>query len=187
MDKVRLALVLITIAITVGPILGIVLAYRDNLPGLVVPPELDQIMNDLDNDFANPTQPGGSGNDIFPQPLSPEDIQYDPASRTFTFTTSFKNPLPLDLNSMSGNLECDEHRFALGTISLKSPSKIKAGETVTASFTGQWSETALNHFEAEHAGEQSIAGSLVDATINAGGMTVQLSDRISLGEIPIIT
>ena len=45
MDKVRLALVLITIAITVGPFLGVLIVYRNNLPGLIIPPQMNQLLN----------------------------------------------------------------------------------------------------------------------------------------------
>jgi len=186
MDKVRLALVLVTIAITVGPILGVVLAYRDNLMGLVIPPESEQLVDNLENVFTNPGEPGNS---IFPEPPGPEDIQYDPTSRTFTLATKIKNPLPFDatLNSMSGTLQCDAHNFALGEISLKDPVNMKTGETVTATITGQYTEAALTHLANEHAGEQSLAASLVDSTINVGGIIVQVSERINLGEIPVVT
>ena len=39
LDKVRLILTVITIAINVVPIAGILLVYQNNLLGLVVPPE----------------------------------------------------------------------------------------------------------------------------------------------------
>jgi hypothetical protein len=187
MDKVRLALVLITIAITVGPILGIVLVYRDNLLGLVVPPEINQVTNNLENNSQTSTQPGESGGGILAEQPGPSDMQYDQASRTFTVKTKIKNPLPIDatLNSMSGTLVCDEHGFPLGTISLKDPVKMKAGETVTAIITGTYTDDAVNHFTTQHAGQQSIAASITDTTINVGGMIVQVPDRISLGDIPI--
>ncbi|HEX9262001.1 MAG TPA: hypothetical protein VF893_05685 [Candidatus Bathyarchaeia archaeon] len=188
MDKIRLSLTLITIAITVGPILGIMVAYRNNLLGLIIPPEIDQVVSDLEN-MTNPNRPEGSISDIFPEPLGPEDLQYDPASRTFTITTKIKNPLPFDatLSSITGTLECDDHHFALGEIALKDPVNMKTGETATATITGQWTDAALNHFDNSHAGEQSLSTSLVDSTINVAGMTVQYPDRIILGDIPIIT
>ncbi len=193
MDKVRLALVLITIAITVGPILGVVLVYRDNLPGLVIPPEINQISDSLRGNPENPGQTdqnGQSGNETNPYgiiPPGPEDIQYDPATRVFTASFQMKNPAPfeLTLNSMNGMVQCDAHNFDLGTIALKNPVKMQASETVTVTITGQWTEDAINHFNSDHPGEQRIKASLVGATVNAGGMVVQVPDRVSLGEIPI--
>lgn len=186
MDKVRLALVLVTIAITVGPLLGIVLAYRDNLLGAVIPPESEQLRDIIENFFTNP---GNQGNSIFPEPPGPEDIQYDPTSRTFNLTTKLKNPLPFDvtLNSVSGTLQCDAHNFAMGEMFLKDPVNMKKGETVTATITGQYTEAASAHLATEHSGEQSLAASLVDSTIDVGGIVVQASERISLGEIPNVS
>ena len=185
MDKVRLALVLLTIAITVGPILGMVLVYRDNLLGLVVPPEINQVIDDLGSGSQNGNLPGESGNGILPE--GPTDFQYDAASRTFTASFQFKNPFPLDvtLKSVSGTAVCDEHGFSLGTVALKSIVNMKAGETVTVPIQGKWTEDAVNHFQTQHQGEKSVKVSLVDATINAGGMTVQIPDRISIGEVPL--
>ena len=48
MDKIRLLLTLITIAIVVIPIVGMLLAYQGNLLGLFVPPEITEIGDDFD-------------------------------------------------------------------------------------------------------------------------------------------
>ena len=53
MDKIKLILTLITIAITVVPIVGVLLTYQDNLVGLFVPPEI--------NDIADKFSGGGGG------------------------------------------------------------------------------------------------------------------------------
>src|SRR3990170_7490320 len=146
MDKVRLALVLLTVAITVGPILGIVLAYRDNLIGLIVPSEMNQFMSSLGN-----TDP----QNIIQPETGPPDVQYDASSRTFTAAFPMKNPFPMDttIDSMSGPMECDEHSFPLGPMSLKSPVSMKTGETATVTVQGTWTDAAVNHFEMAHQGE----------------------------------
>jgi uncharacterized protein YneF (UPF0154 family) len=205
-EKVRLALVLITIAITVGPILGMVLVYRDNLSGLVVPPEINEMMNSLQG---NPSEPGNDNaispwesifsggaipeniSEIIPEMPGPEDVQYDPVTRTFTASFQMKNPMQVDmtLNSISGTVECDEHHFPIGPIQLKNPVTLKPGETGTVAITGRWTEKAIAHLGAEHPGQQAIQSSLVDAVISysALGMTgtYQSSEPISLGEIPL--
>ena len=45
MEKVKIALTLLSIAIVVGPLAGMALIFRDNLAGLVVPPEITNIAN----------------------------------------------------------------------------------------------------------------------------------------------
>lgn len=179
MNKVRLALTLITVAITVGPILGVVLAYQNNLPGLIIPDKIDQIMSGLGStNPQNIIQPGQAGT---------PDVQFDPASRTFTASFPFKNPLPVDttIDSISGPIECDEHHFVLGDVSLKNPVSVKAGATATATVTGTWTDAAVNHFQTAHQGETSVKISIVNPTIIVGGMTIKSSQPISIGAIPL--
>jgi len=47
MDKIRLLLTVITIAIVVIPIVGMLLAYQNNLLGLFVPPEITELADDF--------------------------------------------------------------------------------------------------------------------------------------------
>src|SRR3989339_89920 len=207
MDKVRLALVLITIAITVGPILGIVLVYRDNLAGLFIPPEINQLMKGLQGNTENPVQPdqtsdindfldswlsnGTIPNDVSDIMSEPPDIQYDPVTRTFTASFQMKNPAPVDmtLNSINGTVECDEHKFPMGPVALKNSANLKAGETATVIIIGQWTEDAINHLEAKHSEEQNVRASLVGAVVSytSFGMsgTYAFPEPVGLGEIPL--
>lgn len=211
MDKVRLGLVLVTIAITVGPILGIVLVYRDNLLGLVIPPELNQLINSASPGNSgvteNPSQtnqtaeiekllkpffPNGdiptSINDIIP---SEPEVHYNPATGTFTASFQVKNPSIVDwkIKSINGTVMCDEHSFQIGPVSLKDPVTVKANGTATAIIVGQWTIDARIHLDTEHAGEQSTPCSLINAVISftAFGMsgTLPVPDTISLGEVPL--
>ncbi|MCL4430281.1 MAG: hypothetical protein M1167_05970, partial [Chloroflexi bacterium] len=45
MDKVKAALTVLTVAIVVAPLLGVVYIYRDNLLGLVLPPQINDAKN----------------------------------------------------------------------------------------------------------------------------------------------
>ncbi len=176
MDKVRLALILITIAIVAGPVLVMVLAYQNNLKGLIVPPEINQIIDSLSNRSDN-TQPIVSG---------PPEVQYDPTSHIATVTFQLQDPLPFDvtLSSMNGTVVCDEHNFPLGTASLKNPVDLKVGETSTVTVLMVFTQNGVDHLQMAHASETNVKVSLIDSTITAGGLTVQSPDRISIGEIP---
>jgi hypothetical protein len=179
MNKVRLVLTLITVAITVGPVLGVVIAYQNNLPGLIIPDKIEQIMSGLGNtNPQNIIQPGQTGT---------PDVQFDPASRTFTASFPFTNPLPVDttINSISGPIECDEHHVVLGDVSLKNPVTVKAGATATATVQGTWTETAVDHFQTAHPGEKTVPISIVGASINFGGAIIKYSQPISIGAIPL--
>jgi hypothetical protein len=179
MDKVRLALTLITIAIMVVPTLGIVLAYQNNLLGLIVPPEIGQIMDSFMN--------GGPTNGTPFKPSGPPDVQYDPASRTATISFEMKSPFPIDvtIDSMSGNIECDEHLYPLGTATLKNPVSMTAGETASVTVLATFTQDGLDHLQADHQGEEAVKVSLAGATMKAGGMTIQIPERMSIGEIPL--
>jgi hypothetical protein len=203
MDKVRLALVLITIAITLGPFLGVLIVYRNNLSELIIPPEMNQLLNGgqgisdvtgntsgqsgqtdnqtsdivsfIDSFLSGDGPMSGDISQIIPEPPV---IQYDPITRTFTATFEMNNtsPFNMTLKSINGTVECDEHHFPIGPVQLKEPVTLKAGEISTVTITGQWSEEGINHLETYHAGQQNVSCSLVNAVISATttGITINL-------------
>jgi hypothetical protein len=164
MNKMRLILTLITIAIVAGPLIGMLLAYQNDFMGLVMP--------SLPENLETPTF---------------VESQYDEASRTVSMTFSFKNPLDTDLtiNSMSANLECEAHNFPLGTAELDNPVKIRAGETKLVTISGTWTEEALDHFQAEHSGETSVDVELVDLSLDLKGMKIQTDQHIPIEDVPL--
>jgi hypothetical protein len=169
MDKVRLLLTLITIAIVVVPIVGMLLAYQGNLLGLFIPPEINEIAEDL-------TGGGGTNGAGLEPPTMVGEPEYDPASRTFSVTFQYKNSFPVDITikSLSGNIECAEHRFPLGNASLSKPVSIDAGKTAKLTVLGTWTEQAINHFHTAHAGEETVDVVLVDFAVDVSGIQIQL-------------
>ena len=169
MDKVRLLLTLITIAIIVVPIVGMLLAYQNNLLGLFIPPEINEIAEDL----AGGGGTNGSGLEL---PEMVGEPEYNEATRTFSVTFQYKNTLPLNITikSLSGNIVCDEHRFPLGTASLSKPVSIDRGETGTLTVLGTWTEEAISHFHTAHAGEDTVDVVLVDMAVDISGIQLQM-------------
>ncbi|MBN1244090.1 hypothetical protein JXA31_00680 [Candidatus Bathyarchaeota archaeon] len=169
MDKVRLLLTLITIAIVVVPIVGMVLAYQGNLLGLFIPPEINEIADDLTGGDGD----NGSGLEA---PTMVGEPTYDEATRTFSVSFQYKNTFHLDITikSLTGNIECDEHRFPLGNASLSKPVSIDAGETGTLTVLGTWTEEAIDHFENMHAGEEMVDVVLVDFAVDISGIQLQM-------------
>jgi hypothetical protein len=169
MNKVRLLLTLITIAIVVIPIVGMLLAYQGNLLGLFVPPEINQIADDLMGGNGD----NGSGLEL---PTMVGEPQYDEASRTFAVTFQYKNSFPMDITvkSLTGNIECDEHRFPLGNASLSEPVSIDAGETGIMTVLGTWTEEAISHFDTAHADEENVDIVLVDFVVDISGIQLKL-------------
>lgn len=169
MDKVRLLLSVITIVIIAVPIAGTVLAYRNNLVGLLIPPEINEIADNFMD--GNGTNESG-----LEPPTMVGEPQYDEASRTFSVTFQFKNTFPVDITikSLSGNIVCNEHRFLLGNASLSKPVSINTGETGTLTVLGTWTEEAINHFHTAHTGEETVDVVLVDFAVDISGIQIQI-------------
>jgi len=172
MDKVRLLLTLTTIAIVVIPIVGTLLAYQGNLLGLFIPPEVNEIADDL--------MSGGGSDMLGLEPVG--QPQYDEASRTVTLTFQFKNTFPFDItiNSISGNVECAAHGFHLGIVTLDNPVSIDKGETKTITVLGTWTEEAISHFRNAHAGEEKVDANLVDLTVDVKGIQFTMDQSIEI-------
>jgi hypothetical protein len=167
MDKVRLLLTLITIAIIVVPIVGMLLAYQNNLLGLFIPPEINEIADNLSG--------GGTNGAGLEPPTMVGEPEYNEATHTFSVTFQYKNSFPIDITikSLSGNIECDEHRFPLGNASLSKPVSIDAGKTGKLTVLGTWTEEAISHFETGHEGEEFVDVVLVDFAVDISGLQLQ--------------
>ncbi len=169
MDKIKLILTLITIAIAVVPVVGVLLTYQDNLVGLFITPEINEIVDKFSSG-------GGGGGSDGPevQPIGP--LEYDPVSRTIRQTIQFENTFPFDitLKSMSGNVQCVEHGFDLGVASLEDSASIPVGETKTVTLLITWTEDSIGHFGTAHDGEETVEVVLVNIVFDISGIQVQL-------------
>jgi hypothetical protein len=179
MDKIKLILTLITIAITVVPIVGVLLTYQNNLVGLFVPPEINEIADKLSGGG------GGDGGSDGPQvePVGPPE--YDPVSHTIRQSIAFKNTFPLDitLKSMSGDVQCVEHGFDVGVASIEEPVSIPVGETRTVTLLITWTDDGLAHFgsaqtQGGHAGEETVEVMLVNVSVDISGIQLQLDQNM---------
>jgi len=183
LDKVRLILTVITIAINVLPIAGILLIYQNNLLGLIIPPEISTMINDPSTIMVNDTSitEESLGN------LTLVDSQYDATSRTVTATFQFTNPFKFDLtvDSMTADIQCDAHDFPMGHAIISNPVDVLAGETATIDVVGTWTQDAINHFLTAHAGAQSIDIELVGLVITVNGISVQTDERVKIPNFPI--
>jgi hypothetical protein len=175
MGKIRLLLTVITIVIVVIPLLGIFLAYQDNLLGLFIPPELTEMADDLLGGY-------GDNESGFEPPAIVGEPHYDEASRTFAVTFEYKNSFPMDITvrSFTGNIECEEHRFPLGNASFSEPVSIDAGETGLITVFGTWTEEAINHFGTAHGNEQNVDVVLSDFAVDFSGIKLKLDQSPSM-------
>ena len=181
MEKVRMVLTLVTIAIVVVPIVGMLLVYQGNLVGLFVPPEINQIADDF-MDGGDGGNNGDNGPGLEP-PKMVGDPVYDEATGTFSVSFEYTNTLPFDItvNSLTGNIECAEHHFTLGVASLSEPVSIAQDETELLTIVGSWTDDAISHFGTAHSNEQNVAVILSDFTVDISGIQLQL-DPNQLGQ-----
>ena len=183
MDKIRLILTLVTIAIVVIPIVGMLLAYQGNLLGLFVPPEINQIADDfMGGDSGNN---GDNGHGLEPPTMVGEPT-YDEEAGTFSATFEFTNSFPIDItiNSLSGNIECVEHHFTLGTANLSDAVSIDAGETGMLTVNGQWTDAGKSHFQNDHASEEFVDVVLSNLAVDISGIQLQM-DENQMGEMQV--
>jgi len=176
MDKIRLFLILFTLTTTLGPVLGVMILYRNNLLGLIAPPAVAELV---------------SGTFVKEGSLEPPNLvssDYDVKSRTVTLTFNFTNPFNFDLTlkSMSANVECDVHRVPLGVAVLKTPVDVLASETSLITVLCTWTQDAISHFQSSHTGAESIDVDLVGLTIDTSGINIQMKERINIPNVPIL-
>ncbi len=181
MDKVRLILTLVTIAIVVIPIVGMLLAYQGNLMGLFIPPEITEIGDDFlgGGDGGD----GGDGGSMLDPPKMVGEPVYDEATGEFSVSFEYTNSFPMDItvNELSGNIECAEHNFPLGVAALSEPVSIDKGETGLLTLVGSWTDDAMDHFENAHGDEETVAVVLADFDVDISGIQLEL-DPSQLGQ-----
>jgi hypothetical protein len=175
MDKIKLILTLVTVAITVVPIVGVLLTYQDNLVGLFVPPEINEIADKLGGGGGDD---GGGSDGPQVEPVGPPE--YDPVSRTIRQTIDFANPVPFDitLKSMSGDVQCVEHGFDLGVASIEDSVNIPAGQSGTVTLLITWTEDAESHLGTLHGAEENVEVVLVNVGVDISGIQIGLDQNM---------
>jgi hypothetical protein len=179
MDKVKLALTVLSILIVVVPLVGAAFVYRDNLLGLVLPPQIKSLIN------------GGSSNGSQSQPQfqPPQPVgepQYNPQTGALTVSFNFTNPLASQVSIDNLSAEVQSQSGAdLGNISLNQPIQIAPGETSTINVPGVLNQAAISQIEAQNPGASSLSISLANLNVNVAGVNVQ-KDRVNnIGQLQL--
>jgi LEA14-like dessication related protein len=179
LDKVRLILTAVTIIINVVPVAGVLLINQNNLLGLIVPPEINTVINEL-------TVPEGQLEELLGN-VTFVDSQYDAAAQRTTLTFKFTNPLQFDVvvDSMSADVRCDEHDFPMGRAIITNPVAIRAGETGEINVEGTWTQNALQHFLTAHAGAKKIDIELTGISVTVNGVSIQTDKIMKIPNFPV--
>lgn len=179
MEKVRVLLTIISIAIIVGPLSVEVMVYKDNLSELIIPSEVTKLMGLNSED--------GALSDLkieVPQIVSSD---FDINARTAELTLNVTNPVNFDLNLkvFTGTVVCTEHNFVLGTVTINDPVEFQGKQSTIFSIVGTWASDALTHIMASHLGENQIGIDLTDIHVEVNGVMISLEQKMHLGDFPL--
>jgi hypothetical protein len=194
LQAIAIILLLITIGTTVGPVGAVVIMYRDNLPGLVIPPQVQElingdtsilaqnvVINDLDDDIAS--------SDLVPMGfVMPTFVSatVDATTKTFTVTlnvTDFLN-YDLTLNTINVTVLNSNDNNQLASIHLTNSQIIAAGQSELVNVSGKWTQAAEDYYTS-HPNAESINVKLTNIAIDVNGITAQISQPIDIGTIPL--
>jgi len=189
MNKVKIFLTLLTIAVTVTPIVVEVLLYHDNLLGLVIPTEISDLITGDDNN----SNSVGNGN-VFDRLLNSQfelpqltgEPKYNPETRTLLATFSFTNPLqtPISIDRLSSGIVSHNDGFFIGNLTIDKPIRLDPGQTADIPTATLLSNDALSYLKNKSENQGSINLDLVDLNVDLAGIQVQL-DKQNVGDIPI--
>ena len=204
MQPLSVVLALISIGCIVGPIGGAIAMYRDNLTQLVVPPQINNLINNnnspenINNNNSNPTDNNnnvniGSGNFGVGENnggfITPTFVssQINTQARTFTVTVNFTNNFNYDLtlNALTATVESSQDNYQLGTISLSAPVTILSGQTSLITVSGIWTQDAENYVQNNFAGASSINVNLANIAIDVNGIVIQQTQPVNVGDVPL--
>jgi hypothetical protein len=184
MDKVKVALTLLSIAIVVGPLGFMVYEYRDNLLGIFIPPEFQSL---LGGSGSNSQQSSSTSNiakslSNFQMPQAIGSPAYNTTTGAFNYPFNFTNPFdfPVALNQFSAEV-VGPNNETLGNVAIQ-PINIGAGQNAVINVAGNLSQSAVNQLESEfQSGNLNV--SLKNVTVNVAGITVNIPSLSNIGSL----
>lgn len=175
--NIGIVLTLISVLCTACPLVGAVVVYQNNPVGLVVPPQVNDLVG---------SGLGNMSNFAMPQLVS---AVYDASQHTETLVLNFTNPMNMTfaLKSAYAEVRCHEDQTFLANASLTSPVSIGPCETVDVTAVCAWTPQTESYFQTAHAGNTTLNVDLTQLTINVNDVTITLSQPVEITNIPIGT
>lgn len=184
MNKVKFALTLLTVALIAGPILGVVLIYRDNLVGLVLPPDNQATPGLTDSNLSNLNLTALESL----QPIQPlSDPTYNQTTGTFSYPLNFTNPLSqtISIDHLSVDVMDVDNNATIGTISIPDPIQVNPGDSAVLNITGNINQQVLNQFETQYGSGNNVNIALENLNVTVGGISLHLDQIPDVGTIQI--
>jgi hypothetical protein len=181
MQAVGIVLLLISIGTMVVPVGAAVYICRDNLSSLVIPPEIQGLL-DGNSSFLfadNATSDGGLSGLIIPTYVS---STVDMQTNTFSITVNVTNNLNygLVLNAINATvLGQDGNEYA--AIHLSAPVTIQGGQSELVTVSGQWTQAAQDYFN-NHPDTTSANFTLTNIVFDVNSIVISNNQSTPLGE-----
>jgi hypothetical protein len=183
---VKIALSILTIAISVGPLRGVVYIYRDNLVGLVLPPNTPG-MSSLTNsniNLSNLTSIVSNLNSLASlNPIQPiGNPTFNETTGAFDYPFNFTNPLPqkISIDQLSADI-ISNNGTKVGNISIENPINVNPGESAVVNITGGIDPQFLNQYK-----DQISQGVSIDnLNVTIGGITLHVGDLSQFGSFQL--
>jgi hypothetical protein len=192
MKKLKIFLTLLSVAIIVVPVAFEVLLYRDNLLGLIVPPEMINLFNGHSRNSDGGSLISGNSdissllNSGFELPQLVGSPQYNPDTNTLSLIFNFTNPLETSIavDKLEAGIISHDGGVFLGNVSLSKPLRLEPGQTLDITVLDVFSPETINYFKTNVIDQNSINVDFVNLNVDVAGITVQV-DRQNIGNIPI--
>ena len=191
MNKVKVALTLFTIAIIVGPFAYVVIAYRDNLAGLVIPPQFSDLGQSLGQGLGQSAgeNPSSSllnitGENVqIPQLVG--DPQYDPKTGDFSMAVNATNPLTsaISVDQLSVQIQSKEDNRLVGNISIPQPINIQPGDSAVINVNGVIPQELYDQISSQNNGKIDLNNIVLkNLDVTVGGIQLHF-DQIDPASI----
>ncbi len=182
MNKLKIALTLLTVAIVVGPFAYVAIAYRDNLIGLILPPQFSNLAKSMGQDSEqNPSSPSSNPINItgsnFQVPELVGTPQYDPVTGDFSLAINATNPLPneISVEQLSVEIQSKDGSGLVGNISIPQQINIQPGESSIINVEGFIPQELYNQINAQNTGNIDINNIVLkNLDVTVGGVKVHL-------------
>jgi len=182
MNTVKIALTLLTIAITVGPLVYVVFIYRDNLVGLVLPPQFANLGQNLGQNMSNgnlsSSQFNITGSD-FQMPQLVSAPQYNPDTGEFNLSLNVTNPLTneLSIDQLSVQIQSKDNNALVGNISIPQPINIQPGESSIINVTGIMPQDMFNQISGQNTGNIDVNNIILkNLNVVVGGIKIHFDE-----------
>jgi hypothetical protein len=191
MQLIGVHLTILSISLIVVPVGAVVFIYRDNLTGLVVPPEFEGVLYGdtsfiLNDDVKSVSGYDNDPNAVFSNFVTPTfvDAQVDKNQNTFTVRVNVTNPLNYDLtlNELSTDIQSLDGQ-TLSSVNVAHQYVIVSGQSTIIQVDGSWTE-AGDHFITEHWGDRSVTVAVANIVVDVNGIKVERAQPLTVS-LPI--